>query len=295
MTDRCPFVARPSSPSRLQCSLSDFRRLCILKGIFPRVPKSSKRANKGSTAPASFYYAKDIQYLLHEPVLGKLREHKTFAKKLSRAVGRGEWALAKGLEERRPVYKLDHILKERCVPFPSAWPLPRLGSPQPLPPPRHPSSPVVRRFAPGPPDNFADHRPVLPVARGSYPTFPTAVRDLPDALSLVSLFSLLPVNPTPTSNLPKDLSANCARLMAEWKLFIIRSRALRKVFFSIKGVYYQVEVAGETVTWLEAYGFTQHVSPARAPPTSCVPPADTASALSSPTCRSRPTSTSASS
>lgn len=100
---------------RLQCSLSDFRRLCILKGIFPRVPKSAKRANKGSTAPASFYYAKDIQYLLHEPVLGKLREHKTFAKKLSRAVGRGEWALAKGLEERRPVYKLDHILKERCV------------------------------------------------------------------------------------------------------------------------------------------------------------------------------------
>jgi pescadillo protein len=48
--------------------------------------------------------------------------------------------------------------------------------------------------------------------------------------------------------------------MAEWKLYLMRSRALRKVFFSIKGVYYQADVAGETVTWLEAYGFTQHVS-----------------------------------
>jgi len=76
----------------------------------------------------------------------------------------------------------------------------------------------------------------------------------------------LPVNPTPTSNLPKDLSANCARLMAEWKLYLMRSRALRKVFFSIKGVYYQADVAGETVTWLEAYGFTQHV---RRPSSSC--------------------------
>ncbi|CED84517.1 Protein required for normal rRNA processing [Phaffia rhodozyma] len=199
------YVTRNQAIKKLQVSLADFRRLCILKGIFPRVPKHAKRANKGSTAPASFYYQKDIQYLLHEPVLVKLREHKSFAKHLKKAIGRGEWAKAKGLEESRPVYRLDHILKER------------------------------------------------------YPTFPMALRDLPDALSLISLFSMLPVNPTPTSTLPKDLSSNCARLMAEWKLYIMREKALRKVFFSIKGVYYQVELHGEKITWLEAYGFTQHV------------------------------------
>jgi len=82
-------------------------------GIYPREPRNRKKANKGSSAPASFYYAKDIQYLLHEPVLDKLREHKAFAKKLSKAVGRGEWALAKNLEESKPVYRLDHIIKER--------------------------------------------------------------------------------------------------------------------------------------------------------------------------------------
>ena len=84
-------------------------------GIFPREPKNRKKANKGSSAPTSFYYAKDIAYLAHEPVLKKLREHKAFAKKLARALGRGEWSSAKSLEENKPVYRLDHIIKERWV------------------------------------------------------------------------------------------------------------------------------------------------------------------------------------
>ena len=89
-----------------------------LLGIFPREPRNRKKANKGSSAPTSFYYAKDIAYLAHEPVLKKLREHKAFAKKLSRALGRGEWSSAKSLEENKPVYRLDHIIKERCAPSP---------------------------------------------------------------------------------------------------------------------------------------------------------------------------------
>lgn len=124
------YVTRSSAVKKLQCSLADFRRLCILKGtsfwlfhkpkftescvgIFPREPRHKKRANKGSTAPTSFYYAKDIAYLAHEPVLNKLREHKAFAKKISRALGRGEWSIAKNLEDNKPVYRLDHIIKER--------------------------------------------------------------------------------------------------------------------------------------------------------------------------------------
>lgn len=99
----------------MQISLSDFRRLCILKGIYPREPLNKKRANKGSSAPASFYYHKDIQYLLHEPLLIRFREHKTFAKKLARALGRGEWALAKNLEDAKPLATLDHLVKERSV------------------------------------------------------------------------------------------------------------------------------------------------------------------------------------
>ncbi|KAG1894823.1 Pescadillo N-terminus-domain-containing protein [Suillus fuscotomentosus] len=111
------YITRSSAVKKLQCSLADFRRLCILKGIFPREPRHKKRANKGSTAPTSFYYAKDIAYLAHEPVLNKLREHKAFAKKISRALGRGEWSTAKNLEDNKPVYRLDHIIKERYPSF----------------------------------------------------------------------------------------------------------------------------------------------------------------------------------
>ena len=82
-------------------------------GIFPREPRHKKRANKGSSAPTSFYYTKDIVYLQHEPIIKKLREHKAFAKKLSRALGRGEWSSAKSLEANKPTYRLDHIIKER--------------------------------------------------------------------------------------------------------------------------------------------------------------------------------------
>ena len=111
------YITRTKAIKKLQCSLADFRRLCILKGIFPREPKSKKKANKGSTAPTSFYYIKDIQYLQHEPVLARLREHKTFAKKLSRALGREQYGLAKNLQENKPMFKIDHIIKERYALF----------------------------------------------------------------------------------------------------------------------------------------------------------------------------------
>ena len=82
------FITRSQAVRKLQVSLADFRRLCIFKGIYPREPRNKKKANKGSTAPTTFYYSKDIQYLMHEPVLAKFREHKTFAKKLTKALGK---------------------------------------------------------------------------------------------------------------------------------------------------------------------------------------------------------------
>ncbi|KAI0662728.1 Pescadillo N-terminus-domain-containing protein [Cubamyces menziesii] len=195
------YMTRSAAVKKLQCSLADFRRLCILKGIFPREPRNRKKANKGSSAPTNFYYAKDIAYLAHEPVLRKLREHKAFAKKLSRALGRGEWSSAKSLEENKPVYRLDHIIKER------------------------------------------------------YPTFVDAVRDIDDALCMIFLFASLPSD----SKVSPTLIENCARLAAEWQLYVMHTHSLRKVFLSIKGVYYQAEVFDQTVTWLVPYQFTQTI------------------------------------
>lgn len=153
-------------------------------------------------------------------MLNKLREHKAFAKKISRALGRGEWSIAKNLEDSRPTYRLDHIIKER-----------------------YSTSFTILACA------------VQTIIR--YPTFIDAVRDIDDALCMIFLFASLPSN----DRVSPSLIANCSRLAAEWQLYIMHSHSLRKVFLSIKGIYYQAEVMDQDVTWLVPYQFTQNVTP----------------------------------
>ncbi|CUS08150.1 unnamed protein product [Tuber aestivum] len=132
------FITRTQAVRKLQVSLPDFRRLCIFKGVLARslilgggggwkgekraiADGNKKKANKGSTQSTTFYYTKDIQYLLHEPVLQKFRDHKAFAKKLQKALGRGDFSDAKRLETtQKPVIRLDHIVKERYPTFTDA-------------------------------------------------------------------------------------------------------------------------------------------------------------------------------
>ena len=103
---------------KLQISLPDFRRLCIFKGIYPREPRNKKKASKSSTPSTTFYYAKDIQYLLHEPLLAKFRDHKALSKKIAKLLGRGEVGDAARLERNgRTKTSLDHIVKERYPTF----------------------------------------------------------------------------------------------------------------------------------------------------------------------------------
>lgn len=103
---------------KLQISLPDFRRLCIFKGIYPREPRSKKRVSKSSTPSTTYYYTKDIAYLLHEPLLAKFRDQKALAKKISKALGRNEVSDASRLERNlTPRMKLDHIIKERYPTF----------------------------------------------------------------------------------------------------------------------------------------------------------------------------------
>ncbi|KAH7058649.1 ribosome biogenesis protein Pescadillo [Macrophomina phaseolina] len=112
------YITRTQAVRKLQISLPDFRRLCIFKGIYPREPRNKKKANKSASHSTTFYYTKDIQYLLHEPLLNKFREHKALAKKISRALGRGEVGDAQRLEKNlTPRMALDHIIKERYPTF----------------------------------------------------------------------------------------------------------------------------------------------------------------------------------
>lgn len=119
------YVTRNQAIRKLQISLPDFRKLCIWKGIYPREPRSKKKVSKTATSSTTFYFTKDIQYLLHEPLLQKFRDQKVLEKKISRALGRGDVTDAKRLESNaarpektgKPRYTLDHVIRERYPTF----------------------------------------------------------------------------------------------------------------------------------------------------------------------------------
>lgn len=119
------YITRTQAVKKLQLSLPDFRKLCIWKGIYPREPRNKKKVTKSVTASTTFYYTKDIQYLLHEPLLQKFRDQKVLEKKISRALGRGDVSDAARFERHaarpeatgKPRYTLNHIIRERYPTF----------------------------------------------------------------------------------------------------------------------------------------------------------------------------------
>ncbi|KAK0416073.1 hypothetical protein QR680_012283 [Steinernema hermaphroditum] len=114
------FVSRTQAIRKLQLSLKDFKRLCILKGIFPREPIHKKKANKGSTQNKIYYYAKDINYLAAEPIINKFREYKGFLQKLKHAKAKRDTLRVRNMYESKEELVLDHLVKERFPTFSTA-------------------------------------------------------------------------------------------------------------------------------------------------------------------------------
>jgi pescadillo protein len=94
------------------------------------------------------------------------------------------------------------------------------------------------------------------LVRERYPSFVDALRDLDDPLSMLALFATLPRTGEAHTI---ETSATCARLLHEFEGYIIATGGLRKSFISIKGIYYEAEVMGQTVTWVVPHEFTTPV------------------------------------
>ncbi|GAU26183.1 hypothetical protein TSUD_354050 [Trifolium subterraneum] len=96
------------------------------------------------------------------------------------------------------------------------------------------------------------------IIRERYPRFVDALGELSDCLTMVHLFAALPV--LESKKIDVELVHKCRRLAHEWQAFVSRTHKLRKAFVSVKGVYYQAEVEGQTITWLAPHLLQQVVS-----------------------------------
>ncbi|XP_019527396.3 pescadillo homolog [Aedes albopictus] len=186
------YMTRKAAMRKLQLSMQDFRRLCILKGIYPREPKHRVIAQRGSTDIKILYHRKDITFLLHEPIVWTLRDRKIFNRRIAHARAKGNNLLKNVRMANYPEIKLDHIIKER------------------------------------------------------FPTFIDAIKELDDCMTLLFLFSTFPAMKVVT----REITSLARRLTIEFMHYVIASKALRKVFVSIKGYYFQAEIKGELVTWI---------------------------------------------
>ncbi|KAK3033058.1 hypothetical protein RJ639_035684 [Escallonia herrerae] len=106
------YITRTHAVKYLQISLSLFRKLCILKGVFPRDPKKKVKGNHHT-----YYHLKDIVFLRHEPLLEKFREQRAYERKVKRALTKKNRDLAERLSTRRPSYTLDRLIRERYPKF----------------------------------------------------------------------------------------------------------------------------------------------------------------------------------
>lgn len=109
----------------------------------------------------------------------------------------------------------------------------------------------LRRYLKNHPTLSLDH-----IVKERYPSFVDALRELDDCLTLLFLFSTFPS----LRAVPRDQSEMCQRLTMEFLHVVIAARALRKVFVSIKGYYFQAEIRGETITWIVPHHFSFQVS-----------------------------------
>ena len=92
----------PPNPSRALATL-------------PCVHREPKKKTKGQNK--TYYHVKDINFLAHEPLLEKFRALRAYERKIKKAKAKKAHHAVDRLEERKPQYGLDHLVKERYPSF----------------------------------------------------------------------------------------------------------------------------------------------------------------------------------
>ena len=103
---------------------------------------------------------------------------------------------------------------------------------------------------------IAEERPQVPMDKiisQRFPRFELALHELDDAISTAVLFSSV----ERFGEIDEKVIRKLEKHLLEFKLWVIKSRSLRKTFLSTKGIFYRATVQGVDVTWLEPYKLRQ--------------------------------------
>ena len=109
------FLSRKRAMKRLGLSLKDFRRICILKGVFPRQPN-----RKLDKAHRTYYHIKDIRYLETDKLIDHLANEKIFRRKLTKAIAKKDRLRIRRLKAKKPELNVDHVIRQRYPRFEQA-------------------------------------------------------------------------------------------------------------------------------------------------------------------------------
>lgn len=106
------YISRAKAIRKLQLSLKDFRKLCILKGVYPREPpKKLKQTGR------AYYHLKDVNFLSLDPLIEKIRGQKVYQKKYKKAKAKGDIGKIRYLVKHKPRLSFNHLVRERYPEF----------------------------------------------------------------------------------------------------------------------------------------------------------------------------------
>nr|CDS25601.1 expressed protein [Hymenolepis microstoma] len=107
------YITQKQAMRMLQISLPNFRRICLLKGIYPVEPRNIKKAGHGSTEPRVYFNRKDIAFLRWEPLIETFRKLRTYQMRLKRAHEKLDRDKEYRLRMTKPTYTLHQLVRER--------------------------------------------------------------------------------------------------------------------------------------------------------------------------------------
>lgn len=107
------YLTRMQASRLLQVDSMNFRRLCILKGVYPRAQARSKQKVSGNEK--QYYLAKEIKWLVRDQLTNRIAAFGAWEKKVRRAKAMQQKRDLQTLQSMKvkPQYSLDATIKER--------------------------------------------------------------------------------------------------------------------------------------------------------------------------------------